>query len=926
MRGTFLGGRLSIQNIFLLVASLIATTLLTLVAPTTPVAAVPNFDATWKDNYIDYQGKVHIGPSKLVEDRAANFDLPVDTTYYVDAKYTPVRGSKTYTVIYFEPGTTPETATSAQYVTYKRSNTTGDLSDKSAPKTITLDAASAPTPTTTPGAGGKGPSSCEIRSIGWFICPMTTFIAEGMDKIFEILEGFVAVAPLSTSTDAPMHRAWDIMRNFANVAFVIAFLFIIFSQLTSTGISNYGIKKLLPRIIIAAILVNISYWVCVIAIDLSNILGNSLQGVFIGLRNMVGIYNDNPPTWQDMTLLILSGGALGGLSVAAFITTSAAIASVGGLSLLLLPILVGAATTLLIVVLILAARQAIITILVIIAPLAFIAYLLPNTEKWFEKWRGLFMTMLIFFPAFSVVFGGSQFAGAMIINAAGSDIVMALLGMAVQIAPLAITPLLLKLSGTLLSRIGGLVNDPTKGLKDRTKNWSKDRLDTRRAIQMARNRQLARTGRLGRHNIVRRSALNSDTMRRSRDARKKASETQADSLFNQTDAGKNLDTLQRSVEREKQTVQQVLDKEWNIKAKIDPSSLDSEIKLRVTADQASVAKAELDSIYAEVKAGNRENVADVLGVPVSGGPLLNNPTTARRLEMLNQAADATSHLAVEAMRKTAAEQEQKGNLSEQLEVNKHLINGKRIRDYAGGIQGEAGAQRALASAYSTTLAAAEENIKNASAIISHGNPEDADVTQLISTEIGKVDAKTGIKVTEDIRIAAIRKIGGGKNADEIVKMVRYADIPNMSQSERQEMGDVLLANSATPKWLGAGAKAAIKQGAVNADGDGRINDWIVSTIRDNKLSSAETLVGQDKTYIAEVTRTLSDPASRARIDPEHLQKLKEEMFTTLLHDSRYSGRIGERDSYFEDLYNEIGSGISGGPDTYADAKITPPTP
>src|SRR5690606_39097781 len=128
----------------------------------------------------------------------------------------------------------------------------------------------------------------------------------------------------------------------------------------------------------------------------------------------------------------------------------------------------------LVALLVMAARQAIITILVVIAPLAFVAYLLPNTEKWFDKWRGLFMTMLILFPAFSVVFGGSQLAAMIIIQNADS-LNLIILGMLVQVAPLFITPMLVKMGGSLLAKIAGIVNNPNKGLIDRTRNFAKDR-------------------------------------------------------------------------------------------------------------------------------------------------------------------------------------------------------------------------------------------------------------------------------------------------------------------------------------------------------------------------------------------------------------------------------------------------------------------
>ena len=88
--------------------------------------------------------------------------------------------------------------------------------------------------------------------------------------------------------------------------------------------------------------------------------------------------------------------------------------------------------------------------------------------------------MLVFFPAFAVIFGGAQLAGIIIIqNATGANGgIMQILGMVVQVIPLALTPIILKLSGGVLGKFAGFVNDKNKGLYDRSKNWSKDRRET----------------------------------------------------------------------------------------------------------------------------------------------------------------------------------------------------------------------------------------------------------------------------------------------------------------------------------------------------------------------------------------------------------------------------------------------------------------
>ena len=461
---------LSVRSIFTFVLVVIITTLLSvLISSQTTYAADP--EANWSGDAIVYDGHTY---NLTTDFKDSSSTIPTDAIVY-QSPVQQVDGStdKKVFILYFSPGVDPPTETTVKFVEFDFSNSNvASNPENSRDVKITVK-------------GEEGlASSCSVDGIGWIVCPVSVFIAQGMDTLFDkVLAPMITVQPsVLGDPNNSMYIAWNVMRDIANIAFVIVFLIIIYSQLTSFGVSNYGLKKLIPRLIIAAILVNVSFIVAALAIDISNILGSSIQNIFIGIReNLFHLTNDDVSgvnaytfTWVEITGIILAGGGAavaGGLYVAAS----------GGLWLLI-PLLLGLIAVLILVVVVLAARQAIIVILVIIAPLAFVANLLPNTEKWFDKWKDLFFTMLLFFPAFSLVFGGSQLAGQIIIQNAhsgGSVIngVMLLFGMAVQIAPLVITPLILKFSGSLLGRIAQITNNPSKGLLDRNKNWANARAD-----------------------------------------------------------------------------------------------------------------------------------------------------------------------------------------------------------------------------------------------------------------------------------------------------------------------------------------------------------------------------------------------------------------------------------------------------------------
>lgn len=331
------------------------------------------------------------------------------------------------------------------------------------------------------GGGEEDTTSCALDGVGWLICPVAKFLGWVTDSLFTTVSTLLNVNSSMFNSGGDTYRAWSAVRNIANVLFVIAFMVVIYSQLTGGVLTNYGIKKMLPRIIVAAILVNISFWICALAVDISNILGKSLQDLFMNIipsSNSDG--GNNLSVWQDITGWILAGG---GAALAVGGVTLAALSSGGFLAAaaLALPMLVGVLTAILAAVLVLVARQAIIVILVVISPLAFVAYLLPNTESWFSKWRGTFATMLLLFPIISLIFGGSQLAAA-IVRGSTDNALVYISSLGIQAIPLFITPMVLKFSGGLLSRFGGVVNNPNKGPMDRLRRGAegvRDRTVTR---------------------------------------------------------------------------------------------------------------------------------------------------------------------------------------------------------------------------------------------------------------------------------------------------------------------------------------------------------------------------------------------------------------------------------------------------------------
>lgn len=314
--------------------------------------------------------------------------------------------------------------------------------------------------------GGDEPENASVCSMGgpglsWIICPVIDTVAMINDGAFGILKRMLFINPVTVQVGGSLYNTWDKFRDLANIAFIVAFLIVVFSQATSFGLSSYGIKKMLPRIIAAAILVNLSFFICQIALDLSNILGVSLGGFIDSMRSKESL-DVNAISWGSAAAVV--GGtaaAIAGVAVVmGSLTAPAAFA-------LLLPIAVTALFAIITAVAVLVARQALIVILIAISPLAFVAFILPNTQKYFQMWQNSITTLLLLFPLAAGLFAFCELAANIILTSDTSEDGVSLLtimvALGVMFVPLFGIPLLLKFSGGLLGRLGIMVNNPNKG-------------------------------------------------------------------------------------------------------------------------------------------------------------------------------------------------------------------------------------------------------------------------------------------------------------------------------------------------------------------------------------------------------------------------------------------------------------------------------
>lgn len=289
--------------------------------------------------------------------------------------------------------------------------------------------------------------TCKIGTwLDWLICPTTIFLGSVSDGFYNMIDGLLEVNSSMFNTDSAAYHVFSVFLPIANILLAIAFTVIIYSEATGNAfgsMSNYSVKKLLPRLVVFAIIVNLSWWLCAVAVDISNILGANLKDFFGGVG--IDALNKSAPSWTNAaadanggyritTVNIVAGatmvtlGAIGGAAVFGQLAT---------LGIILLVVIFALAMTFLILIV----RQAGVILLCILAPAAIAMAILPNTRKLFEKWKQWMLAMLITYPVISLIYGASDLASKVLASAASNDDwTLALASQACRVIPLIAAP------------------------------------------------------------------------------------------------------------------------------------------------------------------------------------------------------------------------------------------------------------------------------------------------------------------------------------------------------------------------------------------------------------------------------------------------------------------------------------------------------
>ncbi len=249
------------------------------------------------------------------------------------------------------------------------------------------------------------------KVVGWIIYPIIAFV--GWLASF-IIGTLVEVAGFSKIIDAdPVVKGWVIVRDLCNMFFILILLVIAFA--TILRIESYNYKKLLPKLLIMAVLINFSRTICGLIIDFAQVIMLTfVNGFGAGANNFVNTlkikeflaFNTGEKTPQEVT-----GTSMLASIIAALVFSIIVLITV----MVLLAVLV--------------MRIIMLWIYVILSPIAFLAAAFPAGQKYSSQWWGEFSKHVIVGPvlAFFIWLALSTAKGAGTLISPASDCNSALL-------------------------------------------------------------------------------------------------------------------------------------------------------------------------------------------------------------------------------------------------------------------------------------------------------------------------------------------------------------------------------------------------------------------------------------------------------------------------------------------------------------------
>jgi len=315
-----------------------------------------------------------------------------------------------------------------------------------------------------------------IDIIGWLMCGMLK-IADDMYSWIKGVVGdllLIKGAAFSLSADGNsktnlsengVYLGWVAVKNISSVLILLVGLFMILSQVFSFEfMSAYTVKKVLPRLIIAAIAIQLSWEIMNILIYLVNAIGAGVYSLLVSPFSSIVHKNGATGTFSLNEVLAAGGSTEVNGGIFAFILgAGAATAAAGGFIGMVIGA-IGVIIACFIVYFTLIIRYILILVLLMLSPVALVMWVLPGTQSIWKNWWSNFSKLLFMYPLIMVLFAAGTI-GAYVITSSGVGLAQ-FAAIIAYFGPLFLIPATFKYAGSAMAAAGGGISK----LGDRAKN------------------------------------------------------------------------------------------------------------------------------------------------------------------------------------------------------------------------------------------------------------------------------------------------------------------------------------------------------------------------------------------------------------------------------------------------------------------------
>ncbi|MCX6805314.1 MAG: hypothetical protein NT114_01305 [Patescibacteria group bacterium] len=307
------------------------------------------------------------------------------------------------------------------------------------------------------GVASQAPDDCQVAvgALGFFLCPLQEIMQKVLVWIVDLFVAFLTTPALNSGSEG-INRAIVGVTAIANGFYSIIFLIIIFANFIAIpGLDNYTVKKLLPKLITVIILTQFSFLICSVIIDIGNIAGQTIPSQVLSLYK--GAPTDVVAAIAEM--LNPYKAIVDELSKVGFSAADAG--TIVAIYILAIFQIIAMVIIALISIFYLMFRWFAILLLTIFAPIAFAAWVLPNTEKLTKTWITAFMKLTLMYVLVMTVLASAVIAQDVLKSIDGP--VAIIMSLFIPLIALALVPKCLKVSGSMITAAGKMAADTKAG-------------------------------------------------------------------------------------------------------------------------------------------------------------------------------------------------------------------------------------------------------------------------------------------------------------------------------------------------------------------------------------------------------------------------------------------------------------------------------